>query len=73
MEENKQIEWISRAEAEVYYDVHPNTLHNWRRNCRVETRETMYGRVKGYKYEKSEELKSIILSQRKFDKRFKKI
>lgn len=64
--------WLTNKEAQDYYGVHRNTIHNWRAKGVLETRKTMIGKMPSYEYLKSEALLEYINERKVIDNRWNK-
>ena len=63
--------WGNIREATDYYGIATHTLHRWRREGRLESREKPQGKRVAYEYELNSDLKDWIDEARVHDKRWR--
>lgn len=64
------IEWLNISEAEEYYKVNRQTLHKWRKDGSIRTKDDISTSRVAYLYEKNESWKSTIDEIREHDARY---
>lgn len=63
--------WGTVSEALDFYGLAPNTLHNWRRQGKIKSKEAYIGNKLAYSYYLDKELRDSLVVIRQFDKRWR--